>query len=291
MRPTDHALRQALKRIGAATSRTLVRTARSGRVVALCYHSVHPRAGYASASPDMFERHLAWLAEACDVIPLRSVVEEARDRTRARPAVAITFDDGYADNYEFAFPLLAKYSMTATFFMTVGLSEGDPAVHRRFEALRGVSRGEISALTWQQAREMRAAGLDIGAHTYSHPNLIRLAKDDVARELRVSKEILEQRLDAPVDLMAYPFGKPGRQFDRTTAAIANEVGYSYAAAVLFRAVKPTDSSYALPRFFTTGDTVAALAAKIRGDWDYLGAWQEYAPRALARLVSPQDFRF
>jgi hypothetical protein len=47
----------------------------------------------------------------------------------------------------------------------------------------------------------------------------------------------------------------------------------------------------VPRFFVTRDSVADLAGKVRGDWDYLGAWQEHAPPALARVLSPQDFRF
>ena len=64
-----------------------------------------------------------------------------------------------------------------------------------------------------------------------------------------------------------------------------------AAAVLFRAARAADSPLALPRFFATRDSVEQIAAKVRGDWDYLGVWQEHAPRPLAKLVSPQDFRF
>lgn len=285
-------MRESLKRAGAASARVLLKDQPlHRRVVGLCYHSIHPSSSFASASPELFERHLAWLAETCDVIPLRAMLEAAADSDRDRPAVAITFDDGYADNHEFAFPLLQKYGMSATIFITAGLSDGDPAVHERFQALRGVQADEIRPLEWTQAREMRAEGLEIGAHTYSHPNLIRLPRDEVARELYVSKEILEDRLGAPVDLLAYPFGKPGRQFDGTTVAVSRDTGYTHAAAILSRSVRPSDSPLALPRFFATRDSVKQIAAKVRGDWDYLGVWQERAPRALARLVSPQDFRF
>lgn len=261
------------------------------RAVALCYHSVHPSSSFASASPELFDRQLAWLAEHCDVIPLRALLDAAADRERRRPTVAITFDDGYADNYDFAFPLLRKHGLPATFFVTAGLSDGDAAVHERFQALRGVPAGEIQPLGWTQAREMVAAGLEIGAHTYSHPNLIKLPPDEVRRELSVSKEIIEERLGTPIDQLAYPFGKPRRQFDDSTVAAAAECGYRYAAAILFRSVHAGDSPLALPRFFATRDSVDDLAAKIRGDWDYLGIWQERAPRPLAKLVSPQDFRF
>ena len=292
MSPRLHAVRESLKRAGAASARALPK-GRAGRrrVVGLCYHSIHPSLSFASASPECFERQLEWLAETCDVISPRAMLDAATDHDSDRPAVAITFDDGYADNHEFAFPLLRKYGLTATIFMTAGLSDGDPAVLERFRKLRGVPADEIRPLEWAQAREMQAEGLEMGSHTYSHPNLIRLSPDKVEAELRVSKEILEDRLGAPVDLLAYPFGKPKRQLDETTVAVARESGYAHAVAILSRSVRPEDSPLSLPRFFATRDSVETLSAKVRGDWDYLGVWQERAPRALARLVSPQDFRF
>jgi hypothetical protein len=61
-------------------------------------------------------------------------------------------------------------------------------------------------------------------------------------------------------------------------------------AVLFRQVRPTDDVYAIPRFFIAHDSVEELAAKVRGDWDFLVIWQERAPTWLARLISPADFR-
>jgi peptidoglycan/xylan/chitin deacetylase (PgdA/CDA1 family) len=239
----------------------------------------------------MFERHLNWLLEECEVIPLRQVLAATTTAGRDRPAVAITFDDGYADNHEFAFPLLRKYGVPATVFVTAGLSAGDRAVRERFQALRGVPAAEIRPLDWAQIDEMRAGGVEIGAHTYSHPNLLRLTQSEVTNELSRSKGILEERLGSPVDMVAYPFGKPGRQFDATTMGVVRATGYRYAAAILFRAVRASDSPFALPRFFSTRDSLEDLRAKVRGDWDYLGIWQEHAPRALARVVSPQDFRF
>jgi peptidoglycan/xylan/chitin deacetylase (PgdA/CDA1 family) len=259
--------------------------------VTLCYHSIHPSLPFASASPAEFERHLEWLSERCDVISFRSVHEATADSTRERPAVAITFDDGYADNHEFALPLLQKFRLPATIFLTAGFVEADPAVQARFDALRGTSAGETRPLAWTQVRELRAAGIEIGGHTYSHPNLLRLDPDRARAELRDSKQLIEDRLQDAVDLLAYPFGKLRRHFSQQTTEIARETGYSRAAAVLFRSTRPADDPLALPRFFTTDDTVAELNRKVRGDWDLLGYWQEYAPPRLARLVSPGDFRF
>ena len=162
--------KRSIKRTGAVAARRFAtRGAGKSRVVGLCYHSIHPTKSFASATPQMFERHLVWLRENCDVIPFRTMLDVASETRRVRPAVAITFDDGYADNFDFAFPLLQKYDIPATIFVTGGLIDGDPEVHSRFRTLRGTSEAEIRPLEWGQVRELRAAGVEIGAHTYSHP--------------------------------------------------------------------------------------------------------------------------
>jgi len=257
------------------------------RVVALCYHSID-RSSFATADPALFEEHLAWLGETCEIVPFRALLDAAAQDGARRPAVAVTFDDGYADNHEVVLPLLQKYRIPATVFLTAGLVDGDPKVRTRFQQLRGA---EVDALAWGQVRELVAAGVEIGAHTYSHPNLIRLGQRAVADEVSRSKELIEDRLDAVIDLFAYPFGKPGRHFDATTVQAVRDAGYHYAASVLYRAVRPSDSPFAIPRFFAARDSVNDLASKVGGDWDWVGRTQERLPVRLARIVSPQDFRW
>lgn len=260
------------------------------RIVILCYHSVHPSKKFSSATPQLFEEHLKWIKEHCSVVSLFEVPFLTAKGEQRKPIVAITFDDGYADNYEYAFPLLQKYGIPATFFVTVGLLEKDPKVIERFQVLRRASLEDIAPLTWSQVREMRKAGMEIGSHTWSHPNLAWLKLVEARQELVHSKEVLEERLGEKVSLLAYPFGKPGRHFTLDTLELTRETGYEVAVAVLFRSVKPDDSPLALPRFFVTRDNVTVLAEKIMGAWDWLGWWQEKAPLWLARLISPEDFQ-
>jgi peptidoglycan/xylan/chitin deacetylase (PgdA/CDA1 family) len=260
------------------------------RAVVLCYHSVHPTKSFASASPTMFAQHLDWLADKCDVVPLEQIPRAAGTPGRARPAVAITFDDGYLDNYEFAFPLLQSRGLPATFFVTAGLLEKDPTVLMRKKTLRQSTFSEVQPLEWAHVREMRAAGMEIGAHTYSHPNLAMLSRRRAWDELWRSKHIIEERLGEPVRTMAYPFGKPGRHFTSETSTLVKEAGYEYACAVLWRAVRSSDSPFALPRLLATRATVEGLREKVWGAWDVLGIWQERCPLWIARIVSPEDFR-
>jgi peptidoglycan/xylan/chitin deacetylase (PgdA/CDA1 family) len=276
-------VRALAKQLVVETGRRVLSPRLSSRVIVLCYHSVHPTRPLASARPESFERHLMWLTDHCAVIPFSKIVLEAAKRDeRDRPLVAITFDDGYADNYECAFPLLHKYGVPATFFLTVGFIEHDPAAMARF---RGFVQGDpegMRALGWSQVREMRQAGMEFGAHTCTHPNLARLDRAAAEVELRRSKAIMEERLGERITLTAYPFGKPRRHFTAETMEIVSKVGYDYAAAIMFQSVSPSHSRYAVPRFYVTGDSLRTLQEKIAGAWDLLGLWHGKVPAFLQR---------
>lgn len=259
------------------------------RVVVLCYHSVHPSKAFASATPELFESHLQWLKADCDVIEFRQIFDVLSCNERIRPAVAITFDDGYADNYEYAFPLLQQYDISATFFVSTGLLEQDAQVIARLQALYKTPYEDIRPLDWAQVAEMQRAGMAFGAHTHSHPNLAKLDCRAVVKELTHSKSILEHRLGAPVDLMAYPFGKPRCHYTDETVRLVSACGYAYAAAVAYRPVRASDSPFAVPRFFVTQDDLKTLREKVEGVWDVVGLLYVYAPLAVLKMIAPQDF--
>ena len=271
---------------------TAVEAARRGggeRSVVLCYHSIHPERPFRSLTPEAFREHLAWLVENTDVVRLD---ELRRERANGRPRVAITFDDGYEDNWTHAFPLLEERRLPATFFVTVGLLDRDPAVVDRFAStLRRCPRDDVVPMGWEQVRELRDAGHEIGGHTYSHPNLARLGEEDVRRELSSSKQILEERLEAPVVSVAYPFGKPRRHVSAATVEAAGEAGYERGVAVITRAVRASDSELSLPRLTVAGDDIATLRQKVTGAWDFMGWWQERAPLWAVKAVRPGDAGF
>ena len=101
-------LNRAMKRAGVAVGRLLPRPDLSSRRVVFCYHSVHPNRPFISSTPEIFERHLQWLAEHCRFASLVDLVHSSSVSDNGKPAVAITFDDGYADNHSHALPILLK---------------------------------------------------------------------------------------------------------------------------------------------------------------------------------------
>ncbi len=269
-----------LLRVGRHT----VLPSRFPRVIVLCYHSVHPTHPTSSAgstTPELFARHLSWLKEHCDTIPFRHVLEATRRKTK-RPVVSITFDDGFADNYEHAFPLLQRYGVQATFFLTAGFLEKDPTVLERFQTLYQLPADQIRPLEWSHVREMRRAGMEFGAHSYSHLNLAKLRASAAETDLRQAKDVLEERLAERITLMAYPFGKPRRHFTNQTVNLVAKAGYEFAAAIICRRVRALDSPLVIPRFYVMQDGLTTLIEKTSGAWDLMGYWQERLPVALSK---------
>ena len=212
------------------------------------------------------------------MIPFGRVWEERRRAARSRPAVAVTFDDGFADNHTYALSTLLRYEIPATFFITTGLIQRLSHVIQE-RSWRGW-RDEGSSLTWTQIIEMQRLGMDIGAHGHRHAVLSRLDDDAVHCDLTTCKQILEQRLEMRVASIAYPRGRPRRDFSDRTIHLARDVGFENGAAVLFRGVRPSDDCMSIARFVVEEDSLDILRAKVWGKMDAIGLFQERAPLSL-----------
>jgi peptidoglycan/xylan/chitin deacetylase (PgdA/CDA1 family) len=151
-----------------------------------------------------------------------------------RPVV-LTFDDGYADLHEQALPLLAEHGFPATVFVTTGWlrDAGPDAAGRPLDRM----------LSWSQLAELAAAGIEIGAHSHSHPQLDQLPEPAVRAELQRSRGLLQDRLSLEVPSLAYPFGYSSRR----VREVAHEVGYRQAAAVANAAATAAGDPFAVPR--------------------------------------------
>ena len=167
----------------------------------------------------------------------------------ARPVV-VTLDDGYADAHEEALPLLAEYGFAATVFVTPGWLRDAAG----FAAGRPLAR----ALSWSQVRELADAGVEIGAHSQSHPQLDQLPDETLHAELGISKAVLEDRLGRAVTAMAYPFGYHRSRVRQAVAA----AGYRHAAAVGNAATRPADDPLARPRLTVRRTTTTATFTRI-----------------------------
>lgn len=176
----------------------------------LMYHMIAgPRRGARfnglRVAPSAFERQLRWLREH----GWQSfTVSELLDTGRALPekAYAITFDDGYEDNFTQALPLLRKYGCKATLYLVVDRFDRDWSVQRKAHHDEGELRREPK-LSDAQVRELLDSGcFELGSHSVTHANFAQLGNTAVARELHDSRGALQQRFGVTVNSFAYPFG-------------------------------------------------------------------------------------
>jgi peptidoglycan/xylan/chitin deacetylase (PgdA/CDA1 family) len=150
-----------------------------------------------------FARQIDWLADRFEMISLEEVQRRIRNGDSTRPAVSITFDDGYAENCRQAIPLLIKKGIPCTYFVTL-----DHVLHGRPFAHDVALGHHFPPNNLEQVRAMAAAGIEIGAHTYSHTDLGRITDEQVLhREIVDAGEELAQLLGRPVRYFAFPFGQ------------------------------------------------------------------------------------
>lgn len=280
-----------------------------GRLSVLIFHRVLPRPD--PLLPDemhaqRFDELCGWIARWFHVLPLDEAVRLHAARRLPPRALAISFDDGYADNHDVAMPILLRHGLSATFFIATGYLDGGRMWNDTvIEALRGTGRAELDLthlapglgcyplddmrkrreaahailtvvkyldpqlrlavateigqmagthlpdqlmMSSAQVRAMRAAGMLIGAHTVHHPILLKLPPEEVIREVRESRAVLERLLGERVGLFAYPNGKPGVDYDDATAALIAQEGFDAAFATAWGAVGPNSDIFQLPRF-------------------------------------------
>ncbi len=147
---------------------------------------------------------MRWLHEyKFQVLSLTEIVEYIKHGRSLPPrSIAITFDDGFECIYKNAYPILLKYGFPATIFLVTGYCgkannwPGQPAFIPR-----------LTISNWPQIREMEHGGVEFGSHTVNHPRLDKFPPNQIEEEIVKSKCMIENELDHPVNLFAYPYGR------------------------------------------------------------------------------------
>jgi peptidoglycan/xylan/chitin deacetylase (PgdA/CDA1 family) len=192
----------------------------------LCYHEVDPAwRSPLAVSPDRFARHCAWLSRHRRMISLEDALP-ALDGSGRWPGrlTALSFDDGFAGLYRHALPILLRYQLPATVFIVAQtLTSGG----RTVDWVDDPPSWPLTTLSREQVLEMRAAGVSFGSHSFSHRDLTTLNEDECERDLRTSREVLEEVLGDPVRLLAYPRGR----HNKAVRAAAARAGFSHAFAL------------------------------------------------------------
>ena len=215
----------------------------------LLYHSIgeacSPDYRRWLVTPQEFDAQMRKLAER-GYVPI-TVRDLALLRLGGKPVpphtCVITFDDGLRDFAEGAVPILTAHGFPATLFVVSGL------VGATASWLADLGEGDRPMLDWQALRELEGLGIEVGAHTVSHLELDTLSRARATREIRDSKQSLEDGLGQAVTTFAYPHGYASR----VTRRIVEDVGYLAACRVRHALSNETEDLYALSRIIVTSD--------------------------------------
>ena len=291
------------------------------RLTILIFHRVYaaPDAIFAG-EPDAawFDRLMAKLNAWFNVMPLDEAAAMLGSSSMPERAAAITFDDGYEDNFSVAMPILRRHRMCATFFIATRFLDGGrmwndsvieavrylpsadfdlsslglgrlktgsveekrsviDAILKRIKYLPVFERAALAAsvaelagigvasklmMTSDQVCAMSRAGMQIGAHTISHPILAGL--DDTAAEAEIlgSKQALEGLLGKRVGLFAYPNGRPGQDYMPKDVAIVRKLGFDAAVSTHAAAVRPDADRFQLSRFTPWDRSMLRFGARL-----------------------------
>jgi peptidoglycan/xylan/chitin deacetylase (PgdA/CDA1 family) len=176
------------------------------RAAVLMYHNVAtPPKGVAMrglyVTPRMFAFQMWYLRNAgFEVVSLAKILGFAEGKETDRKMVAITFDDGYQDFSDNAWPVLRRYGYPSTVFLVADLIGTENSWDR--DALKAGKK----LLDADRIRKLKGEGVAFGSHTRSHPFLTRLSAVQLAREVDGSKAAIEEKLSAPVEFFCYPYG-------------------------------------------------------------------------------------
>lgn len=194
----------------------------------LMYHKIGDELNNdAVISKERFNEHMAYLDQQgyhpISLDELYGYVSQKK-LLPSKPVV-LTFDDGYRDTYEIAFPILKKYGFKSVLFISAA--------------------GSGDRLSWQELQEMKASGMEVSSHSYNHRDLDGLSAQIQTEEINKSKEIFDQMLNQDTRYFCYPNGS----YNQTTLNLLQEKGIVLAVTTQPGWAKPGDNPLTLRRIW------------------------------------------
>jgi peptidoglycan/xylan/chitin deacetylase (PgdA/CDA1 family) len=276
------------------------------RLSILIFHRVLP--GHDPLRPDEptveeFDWQMRLLRKHFNPMPLAEGVDRLQSGDLPDNAICVTFDDGYADNERYAMPILKKYRVPATVFVSTGFLNGgrmwndtiievvrhfrqpsldlrdiglgcytmgsnaqrrdaiasiiqeirhrDPSVRRNLTTeieKHGSMLPNDLMMSDQQVCSLVRNDIAVGAHTVTHPILASISSEIARREIQDSKVYLEELVQLPVDVFAYPNGRPDTDYRPEHRDMVKELGFKAAVSTHWGVGTPQSDRLQLPRF-------------------------------------------
>jgi peptidoglycan/xylan/chitin deacetylase (PgdA/CDA1 family) len=274
-----------------------------------------------------FNEVCGWIKSWFNVLPLDQAVARMANGSLPARAACITFDDGYADNFHVALPILQRHGLTATFFIATNFVDGGcmwndsvvesvrnskctvldlsclglgchatesvgekrrtiahlipkikylPAAHRVLATAQIAQLAQAHSprdlmMRSSELVALRRAGMQIGAHTESHPILALLDGEQARREIQGSKHFLERVLGERVGLFAYPNGKPGEDYTPLTVDVVRSLDFDAAFSTAWGTTSTGDDPFQVRRFTPWDKSRLRFGARMLGNYSKIVA--------------------
>ncbi len=249
----------------------------------LLYHSVDAfKKGDMNVRTSEFEKQLDFLKNRFAVTSLAEALQSLdQGQLPDRPSVAITFDDGYENNYYVVYPLLRKKAFPAAIFLLTSGKENRKTGHLGDDYVN-----DSKLLEWEQIREMSHSDLiTFGSHGQTHQRLKSLQPEKLIEEITLSKEKIESEVGRPALFFSYPYGTY-EDFDRKTEDEVRQAGYTAAFSAMFGTNASRANRFALRRIgIEASDTLFTFRAKLNGALSLLALFNAAWFRKLIRKVN------
>jgi peptidoglycan/xylan/chitin deacetylase (PgdA/CDA1 family) len=232
-----------------------------------------------STSPQQFASQMKYLHEnGYRTASLPEIVSQLQGKAAVVDnRVVITFDDGYRDFYQHAFPVLSQYGFSATVFLPTAYIGDHP-----------VQFMGKDCLTWAEVRELNNHGILFGSHTVTHPQLRELSVPAIKVEIGNSKAMIEEKLGSAVRSFAYPYAFPQTDSDFTEMLrdSLRSAGYQNGVCTIVGRAKRSSEPLFLERLpVNSCDDRALFNAKLAGAYDWISTSQYLTKMVKARLRS------
>lgn len=249
-------------------------------ITILAYHSISSHRNsrnsrHFTVDPQVFDLQMNYLHDHnFRVMNLSEFHKTIQTRIEANHrTIVLTFDDGYADSFFYAYPILKKYGFSATFFLIsnfIGSKKIFPWLHEPLSP-----RGENFPLSVDQILEMAKGGMDFGSHTHSHIRLEQLSQKQASAEIRGSKIYIEELLGREIKFFSYPYGS-WNDFDRSHQEMVRKAGYELAVTTIYGSNNRNSNPFTLKRIsIYANDGLNTFEMKTNGCYDWIGKVQKF----------------